>query len=328
MLIRFKPSVKTSILLLLFIAEGGYLFAGSLNLSFTVQHQFYTSGDNQLIISEPTYSSSGDTVETIQKEELNIHDSLTDQIINFQINSDISYLSLKHFVKDESRNKFHQAWLKDKELSQISAQTDSLRKVYANSTNPKKDEIATLILKNEELSMSLNQEISTLYQTARDQENQYWQSCSADEKMKLQEKIKSFSDSLALRKIKEETEKMAKILIDTILISNESSQGQELKTETIATAIVYKIQIGAFKGKIPESSNNMIKKLSVLRKVENYTDEKGVKIYTTGNLKTYQEAVTLQNQVKKEGVKNSTVIAFQKGKKITIDEARKINNEL
>ena len=67
----------------------------------------------------------------------------------------------------------------------------------------------------------------------------------------------------------------------------------------------------------------MIKKLSVIRKVENYTDEKGVKIFTTGNLKVYQEAVTLQNQVKQEGVKNPVIIAFEKGKKIELNTAKK-----
>lgn len=325
MLIQFKPSMKTSILLLLFSTGSGYLFADSLRMTSTVQNQFHTSGSNQFSISEPT---SGDTIEPVQVDELNIPDSLANRIIDFQVNSDISYLSVKHFAKSESKEMFEQAWLKENELSRISAQTDSLRKVYANSSTLQKEGIAVLILKNEELSMSLNQEIQTLYQTARDLENQYWQSCSADEKLRIQAKIKSFSDSLTFRKMQEETEKMAKILIDTIFISNESSQGKEVKSETTATEIIYKIQIGAFKGKIPESSNAMIKKLSGLRKIENYTDEKGIKIYTTGNLKTFQEAVTLQNQVKQEGVKNPTIIAFQKGKKITIEEAKKINNEL
>jgi hypothetical protein len=149
-----------------------------------------------------------------------------------------------------------------------------------------------------------------------------------DEKVRFQEKVKSFRDSMALQKLKEETEKMAKIRTDTILISHESLQRKEVKTETATSTIVYKIQIGTFKGKIPDASNKMIKKLSMLRKVENYTDEKGVKVYTTGNLKTYQEAVTLQAQVKQEGVKNPVLMAFQKGKKITVDEARKLNNEL
>lgn len=66
----------------------------------------------------------------------------------------------------------------------------------------------------------------------------------------------------------------------------------------------------------------------MLRKVENYIDEKGYSIYTTGNLKTYQEAVTLQNQVKQEGVKNPTVTAYFQGKKIPVEEAKKINKEL
>jgi len=114
---------------------------------------------------------------------------------------------------------------------------------------------------------------------------------------------------------------------DTLLIVQESTPVKEVKSEAVSD-IIYKIQIAAYKVKLPESANAMIKKLSALRKVENFTDDKGVKIYTTGNLKTYQEAVTLQAQVKQEGVKNPIIIAFQKGKKITVEEAKKVNNEL
>jgi len=280
-----------------------------------------------MFIAGSKYINAGNTYLTNQQNEYTLPDSLENKMIHFQINSEISYLIFNHFVKNESKEKFYEAWLKEIELRKVSMQTDSLRKVYSISSIDKKDEIAVLILKNEELSMALNQEISTLNQTARDNEGQYWKNCPASEIAKFQEKINSFKDSISKSKIKEETEKASKIMIDTMFVSQETSQEKQAKAES-TTAIVYKIQIGAFKAKIPESSNAMIKKLSVLRKVENYTDEKGVKIYTTGNLKTYQEAVTMQTQVKQEGVKNPTIIAFQKGKKITVEEAKKINKEL
>ena len=308
-----------------------------MSMNKSVQHQTATFGNIRVPISEQSYSSTVDTIHTensgiksASQNEQNIGtDNIDNQIIDFQVNSDISYLSTKHFVKDQSRNMFFEARLKENELKKVSIQTDSLRKVYANATSVEKEKISSLILKNEEHAMALNQEIQTLYQTARDQEDQYWQTLSTDEKIKFQEKIKSFRDSINNEKLKAETKKMIDLASDTILIFMKSQKEKEQKLETNSnTAIVYKIQIGAFKGKVPELSNKMIKKLSVLRKVENYNDEKGVTIYTTGNLKTYQEAVTLQNQVKQEGVKNSTIIAFQKGKKIAIDEARKITNEL
>jgi hypothetical protein len=334
MLILFKPLFKTSILILLFTVGSRDLFANGMAIINPVQSQ--TIGDSQFMIPEQSHLTLNDTIqpenseqkEVLPEVEFLIPARLALKPIHFQVNSEISYLSFKHFRKNESKKMFFQAWLKEKELNRISIQTDSLRKVYAKAVSGGKDEIAVLILKNEERSMALNQEISTLYQASREKEDQYWQIAPEEEKLQFQVKIQSFRDSLMLNKLKEETANRTKIAIDTIVIPHESVPGKEVKTETKATAIVYKIQIGAFKGKIPESSNAMIKKLSVLRKVENYANEKGIKIYTTGNLKTYQEAVILQNQVKQEGVKNPTIIAFQKGKKISIDEARKINNEL
>jgi cell division protein FtsN len=106
---------------------------------------------------------------------------------------------------------------------------------------------------------------------------------------------------------------------DTQTFAVEATKASETK-QVLVPEIVYKIQIGSFKGKIPESSNKMIKKLSMLRKVESYTDEKGYKIFTTGNLKTMNEATTLQNQVRQEGVKNPVIIAFQKGKRILLSD--------
>jgi hypothetical protein len=330
MLIHFKPSIKTTFLMLLFIAGSRYLSAGNFRLGYEAFYLSNTSNPEGFYLQEQIYYSQ-DTVKTghpkpgeaVEKNEFSIHET-----VDFHVNSEILYLSIDHFRKNESKKMFSDGQIKEKELSRISAQTDSLRKVYASSPGEKKDEIAVLILKSEEHSMILNSEIPVLYQNARNMEDQYWQAAPLNEKVRFQEKIKSFRDSLALQELKEEKEKMAKILTDTILISHESLQRKEVKTETVTSTIVYKIQIGAYKGKIPDASNKMIKKLSMLRKVENYSDEKGVKVYTTGNLKTYQEAVTLQAQVKQEGVKNPVIMAFQKGKKITVDEARKLNNEL
>jgi hypothetical protein len=317
----------------MFIAGSKNIYAWNLHVTNPVQPQFHTSATIERNFFAPDLIQYNDTIETetskkeaSQPGEFILPDSLVGKMINFQVNSEISYLIFNHFAKNESKEMFYQAWIKETELNKITAQTDSLRKVYAISTSTKKDEIAVLILKNEERSVALNQEISALNQNARDIEDQYWNNSPASEKIKFQEKINSFRDSVLRSKIKEETEKTSKLMVDTMFVSH-GSQEKQVKTETIPV-IVYKIQIGAFKGKIPESSNAMIKKLSVLRKVENYTDEKGLKIYTTGNLKTHQEAVTMQNQVKQEGVKNPTIIAFQKGKKITVDEAKKLNNEL
>jgi len=205
--------------------------------------------------------------------------------------------------------------------------TDSLRKAYINSSIDQKAEVSNLILKAEERSITLNEEISALYEKIRNIENQYWQSAALDEIGKFHEKIIHFKDSIQrIADLKKEQKNLAEQKESEQITFYQSAQNP-VKAET-ASEIVYKIQIGAYKTKIPDSASKSIKKLSVLRKVEKFKDEKGVTIYTTGSLKSYQEAVILQSQVKQEGIKNASISAYQKGKKITVEEARQINKEL
>ena len=228
---------------------------------------------------------------------------------------------------NESKKLFFQAWLKEKEITNLSAQTDSLRKAYTNASSDQKEALSAQILRAEKRTLALNEEIPVLYGKARDEENRHWQSVSADEISRFQERIRLFQDSV--RQIYDLKNKQAvtnQKTPDTITYYK-SSQKAVVKTEA-TSEIIYKIQVGAYKGKVPESAAKSIKKLSVIRKVEKTKDEKGITLYTTGSLKNYQQAVILQNQVKQEGIKNAAIAAYQNGKKIPVDEARKINNEL
>ena len=292
MLILSKTDIKTSIILLLFTIGASYLYA--------------VNQDPELIIPKQFDRNK----------------------IDFHVNAEISYFSFSHFVKNESKKLFIQAWLKEKEANKLSMQSDSLRRIYSNALNDQKEAISALILKNEAQTITLNEEIPTLYEQARIIENQYWQSATSDETYRFQVKIKTFKDSIQLANQLQEKKTILphKEIPDTITFYGTKPTPAEIKTEE-SSGIVYKIQIGSFKSKVPDSVAKLIKKLSVLRKVENYKDEKGFTIYTTGNLNKYAEAVTLQNQVKQEGMKNAIIEAYQKGKKITVAEARKINNE-
>jgi hypothetical protein len=328
MLIHLEQSIKTSLLVLLFITCAGYSSSGNPKIALPLFVNSLNHPEQQFNPSSDTINTQSTEIKTVNQENtFLIPARFSGSIFEFQINEAISYLRFSHFVKDESKKMFFQAWMKEKEVKQLAQNSDSLRKVYAQATSDQKEKIAVLILKDEERSMALNSEIPTLYQTAREQEGRYWQLASPTEKNKFQEKIKLLRDSMTNIRLIEENRNNTKTIADTIVIYKESPTVKEQKPEVISEAVVYKIQIGTYKGKIPDVSNKMIKKLSLLRKVENYTDEKGVKIYTTGSLKTYQEAVTLQSQVKQEGVKTPTIVAYKKGKKIPIEEARKLNGE-
>jgi len=241
--------------------------------------------------------------------------------IDFQVNSEISYFSFSNFVKEESKKIFYSAWLKGKEVNKLSAQTDSLRKSYADSSDDQKEKISTLILKAESQMITLNEEIPALYEKARNEEKQYWQTASSDDKLKFQEKTRLHQDS-----IKQAVAALNKQKIPDMITYYKTESKPVVNAEP-ANAITYKIQVGAYKGRLPDAAAKSLKKLGMLRKVESYKDEKGVTVYTTGSLKRYQEALTLQSQVKLEGIKNATIATYNNGKRITLDEARKLNNE-
>lgn len=320
MLILLKTTVKTSIFILLFTIGVSCLFFSSQVHAITTLIDFNIP---ETIISGDTVVMPNSNVNT----DIVIPKDLADKTIDFQVNSTIVYLNIRQFMKVDSKKMFIQAWTKENELDQLKLKTDSLRKVYSNASDDQKEGLAVKILQNEQHAIELNEEIPALYEKINKLENDYWQSASSDEQSKFQEKINSYKDSLqqVAAALNKQSAEEAKRISDTISIF-QPNEKIDLKTEN-SPSISYKIQIGAYKGKVPDSAAKLIKKLSLIRKIEKNKDEKGMTVYTTGNLKAYQEAVTMQNQVKQEGVKNATIIAFQNGKKISIDEARKINKE-
>lgn len=325
MLILFTSSIKTTLILLLFTIGGLNLYAG------IPAPKNLPEGSLPL----PTYLFQTDTITTginnakqgvTPSDVFIIPENARNETINFQVNSEISYLSFSHFVKNESKKLFFTAWLKEKEVGKLSAQTDSLRKSYANSSNDQKEKISALILKAEEQIMTLNEEIPILYGKARNIENKYWQSASHLDVIKVQGKVRSYQDSIQQAAVLQSRQTSINQSTPDTITYYMAEKKTVANTEP-ASAIIYKIQVGAFKGKLPDTAAKSIKKLSILRKVESYKDEKGVTVYTTGNLKRYQEAQTMLGQVKLEGIKNATITAYNNGKRITLDEARKLNNE-
>ncbi len=328
MLILSKTSIKTTTLLVLFILSSSFSFASKALDNLPEEHLF--SAAFYLPLNDTIKREIASETKVPEKSvDFIIPEILANKIIDFQVNSEISYLSFRHFVRSEAKKSFFNAWIKEIELKKLLAHTDSLRKIYSHAANEQKDQIASVILKSEQQTITLNEEIPALYENARNIEDRYWQTTTAEELTSFRAKLGNFKDSLdqIARKIHEQAQSNTETSTDTLMLQIEQTKATEAKADT-NPEIIYKIQIGAFKGKIPEPSNKLIKKLSVIRKVENYVDDKGVKVFTTGNLRTHQEAVTLQNQIKQEGVKNPIVAAYHKGKRITVAEAKKINKEL
>lgn len=338
MLIFLKYYIKTSLLILLFITTANYLYAFTIlnesspkNEGILLKNTGIFEDNNRAV---PYVFTSVDTIKSGQNdsvlkpqtnENVSVPQGLVHAPINFQVNSYIYYLNFNQFINTEAKKSFIQGWLKEKELTKLSQVADSLRRVYTVASDEEREKISQQILKSEQTAVSLNEEIPAAYEKARDIENLYWQSASMDKITQFQQRLSKYEDSIAQQK----QQVLHPEVLDTITVYLPSKNHKEPEQKAeVPTGIIYKIQIGAFKGKIPETTNKLIKKISVIRKVENYVDDKGVKVYTTGNLRSYAEAETMLSQVKQEGVKNAVITAYQNKKKIAITEAKKINNEL
>lgn len=337
MLILLKQSKKTSLLVLLFITAGTYLYAltpSCLKSENKIEQNLVSlsdfEGSNEVDIN---YFTADDSIQTMKADTGSIASTPQRNVplpgtlaigpINFQINSYIYYLSLTHFVNTEAKRLFLQGLLKEKEMNKLSLHTDSLRKAYSFASPEEREKISSLIMEAEQKSIALNEEIPAIFQKIREGEDLHWQNASMDEIGKFQQRVQLYEDSITNnRKVVAQAE-----VHDTITLYTSAPEVEEKKAE-VPGGVIYKIQIGAYKGKIPDSANKLIKKLSIIRKVENHVDEKGFKTYTTGNLRLYSEAVTMLSQVKQEGVKTAVITAYQNGKKIPVTEAKKLNNEL
>ena len=87
--------------------------------------------------------------------------------------------------------------------------------------------------------------------------------------------------------------------------------------------VIYKVQIGAYSQNVPvEAVNAMIDMAGY--GIENFKNENGLTIYTVGNFDNYIAAEKKCKEVAEKGLKDAFVTAYLDGKKITLNEAKKI----
>ena len=106
----------------------------------------------------------------------------------------------------------------------------------------------------------------------------------------------------------------------------------EIKKDTLAAdtkdkPVEIKIQIGAFKGKMPEDILNNFKSLSADKVIEEFLNENGIRIYTIGNFYNFDKAKDFKNYLIDKGHQGIFLVAFKDGKKINIADAiKELNN--
>lgn len=108
---------------------------------------------------------------------------------------------------------------------------------------------------------------------------------------------------------------------ETEIVSEENNSERE-NTKTLIEKPVYKVQFLSLSTQKTLSGG----KYDALPKIDSYLF-KGMYRYTTGETDDYNEAVKLQNKVRKAGFVDAFIIAFYKGERLNANDARKISEK-
>jgi tetratricopeptide (TPR) repeat protein len=246
--------------------------------------------------------------------------------IEFQVSNQVTYLFTSQFKTDEGKQLFEQGQTLKRNLDEKIKEANSLREAYKNERNPEtRAQLGKTILILETDSYRLQDEISRKFAAARKVEKQYWSTAGSVAIYNFQvenEKIQSVLNGETPGPESTPSEKDSIVLIPLAVsdVFNSNPAG----TGSSAEKLVYKIQIGAYNRGVPPYRKRLYDKLSLIRKIENYTDENGVVVYTTGNLTKMEDAEKMLNQVKQEGIEDAIVVPYFNGKRITLEQAKKI----
>ncbi len=282
--------------------------------------QFYPEQEIEVSKEIVNNENNGNREEvTVFKEE---QAKSIDRPVEFIVNTEITYARLSDFRTQEGRLFFEQAEKKQQELNSALELAKSLREKYSSTRNYEvKDSIGAKILNLESETYDLKRKVNQLFTESKLIENEYWDKATYEEKEHF---LNRQPDPMQVENTPpEKTAPPLPVSISQIMVGKSTATNTGSTTTTVKD-LSYKIQIGSFSKGIPSSKQKLFDKLSMIRKIDQYTDEKGVKIYTTGNLFTFKNAQIMVNQVQQEGVKDAFIAAFYKGKRISLDQAKEM----
>ncbi|HSO88683.1 MAG TPA: hypothetical protein VLQ91_19170 [Draconibacterium sp.] len=276
--------------------------------------------DSSVIVSDQN-------AEEISKSEI-VQPEPVEEQIEFNINDEITYILVSNFKTEEGKIYFKEGTLKQKELEEIVKETENLRGKYKTSKSySEKDSLGQKILALESQTYELKSVVDQLFLQAKSVENGYWQNATPEETERFINELSATAQELNNKNTIQAVtiSDSPELIIPPVIIDDRAAERSTPKSKP--SGIVYKIQLGAYSRGIPNNLKPVFSKISVIRKVENYTDEKGVVVYTTGNLSNYEDAVVMQNQIRQEGIKDPIIAAYLNGKRITLEQAKEIEKE-
>jgi tetratricopeptide (TPR) repeat protein len=259
---------------------------------------------------------------------LNQQDSLVDIVVS----PGIQYRSIHQFRTNNGRVAYIEGANLKVVLNRRIGETALLREAYLTAPDAEsKQNIATTVTENEVQLIQLKATSDALMMQAIENEAAYWQQASDEERAILKAENESLEQMLAADiEMIEVTpyipsENVPDDVNDTIDV--EPSPVPVANIEEVSNRIIYKVQIGAYNKDLPQYIEKLHRKLSVLRKIDQHTDENGVTVYTIGEVVNIKDALSLQEQIRTEGVKDAFVVVYNNGKRITLREAKALNEE-
>ncbi|QIA08990.1 tetratricopeptide repeat protein [Draconibacterium halophilum] len=245
--------------------------------------------------------------------------------INFVVNAEITYPDTTFFKTKKGLKLYTEGRAKQEELEQTISETDELRKKYGSATSyTERQTLGKQILDKEINIFQLREASEELLLKSQQKENAYWQSASYEEKQAFHKQADEYLAAYNASSTPEEPDSI--ILVAPSIATTKRSSTNE-NDQTPEDELIYKIQLGAYSRGLPAYVKRLFDKLSYIRKIENYTDENGIVVYTTGNLTNYGDAVKMQEQVRREGIEDAYVVPYFNGKRITLNEAKEITND-
>ena len=251
--------------------------------------------------------------------------NFADTIFNFILTSNVYYQKINQFKTDEGKQYFINALEGDNKLKKILENVELLRNKYTLSQSQNEKEIlSNKVIALEVETIQLKSAIDQNYMNARSFEIKYWNNAGYEEIKQLGTENDSINQTKLIQKQIIEEVQEEPVITDTL--DNKTDTLLNIDNPIIEpnSKVIYKIQIGAFSKGLPDYIDRLYKKLSAIRKIDHYTDERGITVYTIGEISDYENAIKLQNQIRQEGVKDAFLVVYNNGKRITLKEANEL----
>lgn len=246
-----------------------------------------------------------------ERKPIETPSELHNKLLEVRITDDIIYRHISQFRNADAKAAFIKQWNTQRNIAMAEEELNSLRAKYSNAAKEDaRKKITTKLIALEENLFHLQQMQQREAHKAYTAEKEVWEAANDKEKSKLIEESKKWYNKLstAINDASDNNE--------TIIIKREPVK------QVVVTEYSYKIQIGAYRKKLPPYIKRLFDKIAIFRTVQKYTDDKGIVVYTTGETHTYADAQKLLKQVKSEGVEGASIAAYKNNKRVSVREAK------